>query len=99
MIPVHCYIPVILNKAGWSIASFFSRTVDAQDIFQSLSIADAEDYGKYRNQFSVIHISFNELGGMCSSYEEYVGKIERRLVRDLKNEYPEMEIEENCAIC
>lgn len=116
MIPVHCYIPVILNKAGWSeiagyksetekpyfvdktsmleelfplvrtgnnhicitrprrfgktvtanmIASFFSRTVDAQDIFQSLSIADAEDYGKYRNQFSVIHISFNELGGMC----------------------------------
>lgn len=77
------------------IASFFSRTVDAQDIFQSLSIADAEDYGKYRNQFSVIHISFNELGGMCSSYEEYVGKIERRLVRDLKNEYPEMEIEEN----
>ncbi len=146
MIPVHCYILVILNKAGWSeiagyksetekpyfvdktsmleelfplvrtgnnhicitrprrfgktvtanmIASFFSRTVDAQDIFQSLSIADAEDYGKYRNQFSVIHISFNELGGMCSSYEEYVGKIERRLVRDLKNEYPEMEIEEN----
>lgn len=77
------------------IASFFSRAVDAQDIFQSLSIADAEDYGKYRNQFSVIHISFNELGGMCSSYEEYVGKIERRLVRDLKNEYPEMEIEEN----
>ena len=77
------------------IASFFSRTVDAQDIFQSLSIADAEDYGKYRNQFSVIHISFNELGGMCSSYEEYVGKIQRRLVRDLKNEYPEMEIEEN----
>ena len=57
------------------IASFFSRAVDAQDIFQSLSI--------------------NELGGMCSSYEEYVGKIERRLVRDLKNEYPEMEIEEN----
>lgn len=24
-----------------------------------------------------------------------MGKIERRLVRDLKNEYPEMEIEEN----
>ena len=69
--------------------------ISALQDFQSLSIADAEDYGKYRNQFSVIHISFNELGGMCSSYEEYVGKIERRLVRDLKNEYPEMEIEEN----
>jgi len=49
------------------IASFFSKTYDAQDIFQSLQIAKSEEYDKYRNQFPVIHISFNELGGRCNS--------------------------------
>lgn len=76
------------------IASFFSKAYDAQDIFQELQIADADAYEKYRNQFSVIHISFNELGGRCNSYNQYIERIEKRLIRDLKKEYPEANIDE-----
>lgn len=76
------------------IASFFSKACDAQDIFQSMQIAGAKDYERYRNQFSVIHISFNELGGRCASYEQYIERIEKKLIRDLKKEYPQAEFSE-----
>lgn len=76
------------------IAAFFSKAKDAQDIFQPLQISQAMDYRKYRNQFSVIHIPLNELGGRCTSYAQYIDRIEKRLVRDLRREYPHAEIEE-----
>ena len=77
------------------IASFFSKAYDAQPVFQKLQIAGAEDYERYRNQFFVIHISFNELGGRCVSYGDYIDRIERKLIRDLKKEFPEADIDES----
>lgn len=79
------------------IASFFSKACDAQDIFRSLQIAQSEEYDKYRNQFPVIHISFNEFGRRCNSYEQYIEWIEKRLVKDLKKEYPESGISEEAG--
>ena len=38
------------------ITSFFSGAQDAGDIFQTLQISEADEYERYRNQFSVIHI-------------------------------------------
>ncbi len=76
------------------IAAFFSKAYDARDIFDPLQIAGAEDYEKYRNQFPVIHISFHELGGRCTSYEQYIARIEKRLVRDLRKEYPKADLTE-----
>ena len=76
------------------IAAFFSKANDAQDVFGPLQIAGTKNYEKYRNQFSVIHIPLNELGGRCTSYEQYIERIEKRLVRDLKRAYPQAEIGE-----
>ena len=42
--------------------------------------------------FPVIHISFNETGTQCSNYAQYIDRIEKRLVRDLKKEYPHIEL-------
>ncbi|MDO5406291.1 MAG: AAA family ATPase [Eubacteriales bacterium] len=71
------------------IASFFSKARDAHDVFDALQIARFPEYEEYLNQYSVIQISFNELGGQCSSYQQYIERIEKRLVRDLRKEYPE----------
>lgn len=80
------------------ISSFFSRACDTKDVFQKLRIAESKDYEKYRNQFSVIHVSLNELGGRCNSYEQYIERIEKRLVRDLKREYPDAWIDEKESV-
>lgn len=77
------------------ISSYFSRACDAQDIFDRLQIAQDQDYLKYKNQYSVIHISFHELGGQCSSYSQYINRIQKRLLKDLKKEYPQTEPDEN----
>lgn len=75
------------------ISSFFSNACDAGDIFDSLLISKTVDYHKFLNQFPVIHISFNELGSRCSSYRDYIERIETRLLRDLKREYTKLDLE------
>ena len=76
------------------IASFFSKGCDAQDVFQNLAIARHEKYNQYRNQFSVIHISFNDISRKCTSYEDYIGRIEKLLLEDLRTEYPSVKVDE-----
>lgn len=72
------------------IASFFSKSCDADSVFRKLCIAQAADYKNYLNQYMVIHISFNDISGQCFSYSQYIKRIEERLIRDLKKEYGDM---------
>ena len=74
------------------IAAYFSKGCDANDIFQNLAVAQSPEYDKYRNKFSVIHISFNDIGEECISYKQYIEQIRECLVHDLKKEYPEAEL-------
>lgn len=73
------------------VASFFSSACDAGDVFGKLEIAKDAAYLNYRNQYDVIHISFNELGGQCNTYRQYIERIQKRLLRDLKKKYPEIQ--------
>lgn len=79
-------------------AAFFSKACDAADVFSSLSIAETEEYHRYLNRYPVIHISFNDTSGKAVSYAEYIGRIEQRLLRDLKREYPETGLEEEESV-
>lgn len=80
------------------IGSFFSRASDAGDLFDSLKIAQDDEYGRYRNQYSVIHISFNDIDEPCRNYEEYIRQIEGQLIHDLKQEYPEVDLSEETSV-
>lgn len=74
------------------IASFFSRGCDAQNVFQNLAIAKNEKYSQFRNKYSVIHISFNDIAEECASYKQYIGRIRKRLAEDLREEYPNVKV-------
>lgn len=80
------------------IASFFSKAKNADDIFEKCTISQNAEYTKYQNQYSVIHISFNDLPKRCKSYEEYIERIENRLIKDICLEYPDIEISEDEAV-
>lgn len=75
------------------IGAFFNRVYDTGDIFDSLAIAGHSEYTKYRNQLPVIHIPFNDVMQPCQSYEDYIGRIERQLIMDLKAAYPDVRLE------
>lgn len=70
------------------IASFFCKGCDSQDVFQNLAISKNEKYSQYRNQFSVIHISLNDIAEDCDTYKAYIERIRGRLAEDLRAEYP-----------
>ena len=75
------------------ISAFFSKAREASDIFDRLKISTSQNYSKYRNQYNVIHISLNDISRQCTTYEEYITRIEQRLVRDLKRAYPQAELD------
>jgi len=70
------------------IDSFFSRAYDSKNIFRELHIAEDKNYGQYLNRYPVVHISFNDMPKKCASYEQYIERVERRLIKDLRIEYP-----------
>lgn len=42
----------------------------------------------------VIHISFSDISGQCVSYRDYIRRIEKRLVKDLRRAFPDVELDQ-----
>lgn len=80
------------------ISSFFSKGCNAEDIFKDLQISKRGDYKQHLNRYQTIHISFNKLPRRCSSYSEYIERIEAILVKDIKTAYPDMDINKSEAV-
>ncbi len=74
------------------IASYFSKTGNAGEVFDRLEIGRDARHQTQCGQYDVIFISFNELPKKCQSYGQYVDRIEKRLLDDLMNEYPAAKI-------
>ncbi|MDO4554336.1 MAG: AAA family ATPase [Lachnospiraceae bacterium] len=79
------------------IASFFTPTVNDDTIFKKLAVGKTDIYDHYYGQYDVIFISFNEMPKRCDNYEQYIERIENKLIHDLKTTYPQAQINENDA--
>lgn len=80
------------------IAAYFSREGNPREIFDNLKIAETDKYKDQCGQYDVISISFNELPRRCKTFEQYIDRIENRMIRDLMNAYPDAEISEDDAV-
>lgn len=80
------------------ISSFFQKTSDSSDVFDSLTISQVDDYRKYKNQYNVIRIDFSKMPRNCDSYTQYIERIEELLIDDVKEAYPQVKINEADAI-
>lgn len=72
------------------IAAYFGKGADSRDIFEHLEIGKQKNWEKYRNQYDVIHISFNEMDSEQRSYPAYIKNIKRLLQEDLRELFPEL---------
>lgn len=80
------------------ISSYFSRENDSSEIFNRLKAASLKGFRDHLNRHNVIHIMLNEMPRRCRSYEEYIGRIETRLLEDLKRAFPDVPIREADAL-
>ncbi|MBO5069191.1 MAG: AAA family ATPase [Roseburia sp.] len=80
------------------LAAFFSKECSAGELFANLEIAKSKYYREHLNKHNVIFISFNEIPRHCKSYESYIDRIESKLIKDLTEAYPNVEIDERDAV-
>lgn len=61
-------------------------------------ISEAEGYEHYMNHYNVVHISFNDVPRNCRSYEQYINRIETRLLEDIQREFPDVVFDNEDAL-
>ena len=79
------------------IAAFFEKS-EEESLFDDLRIAQYEPYQKQAGQHDVIYIDFSEMPAECTSYREYIARIQNGLIQDMKDAYPELNIKSGTAI-
>ncbi|MCI9614986.1 MAG: AAA family ATPase [Dorea sp.] len=80
------------------ISSYFGKGSDSRGIFQNLKVSGYKWFETHLNQHNVIHIMFNEMPDECTSYHQYILRIKKRLVSDLRRVYPGMAIDSDDAL-
>lgn len=80
------------------IGAFFGKGQDSSGIFGSLLIGKEKEIMDHMNQYNVVYISFNELPRACKSYGQYINRIEERMIRDLKEAYPDCRLSDEDAV-
>ena len=80
------------------IAAFFGKGIDSSEIFDHLKVSQYPWYREHLNSHNVIHVYFNETPRNCHSYEQYIARIENRLLDDLADAYPDARITRNDTV-
>ena len=80
------------------IAAYFGKGVDSHGEFDMLKVSAYPWYRKHLNQHNVIRIVLNEMPRECSSYAQYIDRIQALLIDDLMMAYPEVRILETDAV-
>lgn len=80
------------------IAAYFGRGVDSHEEFDTLKVSRYPWYRKHLNQHNVIRIVLNEMPRNCTSYVQYIDRIQALLIDDLIMAYPKARIRETDAV-
>lgn len=80
------------------IAAFFSKGRNSKTVFYNLKIGSSKDFEAHINKHNVIYISFNEIPDECTTYAQYISRIKRILRNDLKQAFPDVEVEDSDAV-
>ena len=68
---------VMANMVG----AFFGNAVDARELFAHLAIAEDEKHMAHLNRYDVIYIDLSEVPRDCTSYKQYIDRIQAGLTQ------------------
>ena len=80
------------------IGAFLGKGMPCRELFKKLKIGDSSGFDKHINKHDIIYIPFNEVPKGCDCYQQYIDRIQKRLIVDLQREYPQCNIDENAAL-
>lgn len=76
------------------LAAFLEKGQNSEHMFYGLEIAQSRDYDKNRNAYHVFYFTLNEIPKGCRSYEQYIDRVESRILEDLRAAYSQCRINE-----
>lgn len=80
------------------VGAFFGKAADSGSIFYNLAAGENRCCKGHLNQHNVIFIDFSRVPRDCSSYEQYINRIQDGINQDLEEAYPEVSIDVSGAV-
>ncbi|MBQ6144020.1 MAG: AAA family ATPase [Clostridia bacterium] len=80
------------------LASYYSKNANCRDIFDKLEISKENSYLEHLNKHNVIYMTFNQIPSPNCSYEEFINRYVSMICDDLKEEYNDININNNMII-
>lgn len=75
--------------AAEMLVAYYDKSCDSREIFQGLKIAESKEFIEHLNQYDVLHIDVNYFRGQSSTGMETVENIQRFVIEELRESYPE----------
>lgn len=83
------------SMAADMLAAYYERGEDTEKLFADFAIGKAESFRKHLNQYDVLKINMQEFLSATNSVDEMLGLLQKRILTDLRNKYPNYATEEN----
>ncbi len=80
------------------VSAFLGKAKDSRALFQGLNISRSPHYSQHRNKYDVFHIDCSEIPKGCSTYKDYIARIEHGIFQDLNAAYPHLKLNQNWAV-
>lgn len=80
------------SMAANMLSAYYSRGCNSRELFRGLKITETDDFEKYLNKYNVFHFDIRSFASKSESIKDMVELLEKAVKRDLKNEYPELDL-------
>ena len=80
------------------LTAFYSKGCSSKDMFGSLAIGKDKEFGEYLNKFDVIHFDVQWCIAPAKGADNIVSFIEKSVIDELKEEYPDILPDEICSL-
>lgn len=78
------------SMAANMLVAYYGKGDDSYELFKPFKIAKDPDFKKHLNQYNAIHLNMQQFLGRTEFVEEMMELISRKVVRELKREFPQV---------
>lgn len=80
------------SMAADMLTAYYSKGCDSRELFSSLEIAKDESFEEHLNKYDTIFLNMQEFLSRSSNVKELLERVEGKVIRELKKQYPEVEL-------
>ncbi len=81
------------STAADMLCAYYDQSCDSHELFNGLAIEKDPSFEAHLNKYVVIFVSLTTFTAMFDEDQKIVEKMQRLLINDIKNEYPDVRLE------